>query len=62
MNLPIHAEELSESQIGNPVLVTVEEAAACAHWSYDGVRTRHVRQASVGQGRATASRSPRWRW
>ena len=27
MNLPIHAEELSESQIGNPVLVTVEEAA-----------------------------------
>ena len=55
MNQPIHAEELSESQIGNPALVTVEEAAGLfcigRTTAYELVMSGKLQSVKVGRRR-----------
>jgi excisionase family DNA binding protein len=55
MDLPIHSEELSESQIGNPVLVTVEEAAGMLRigrtTAYELVMSGKLQSVKVGRRR-----------
>ena len=55
MNLPIDTEELSRSQIGNPVLVTVEEAAGLLRigrtTAYELVMNGKLQSVKVGRRR-----------
>jgi excisionase family DNA binding protein len=55
MNLPIDTEGLSESQIGNPVLVTVEEAAGLLRigrtTAYELVMSGKLQSVKVGRRR-----------
>jgi excisionase family DNA binding protein len=55
MRLPIDTEELSRSQIGNPMLVTVEEAAGLL-WigrttAYELVMSGNLQSVKVGRRR-----------
>ncbi len=55
MRLPIDTEELSRSQIGNPVLVTVEEAAMLLRigrtTAYELVMSGKLQSVKVGRRR-----------
>ena len=63
MSLPIDSNKVSKSQIGYPVLVTVEEAAGLLRigrtTAYELVMSGKLQ---IGQGRSTSSRSPRWQF